>query len=585
MTGEPRVTRRHGALGAGVGLAAGLLILGPALAPGYVWLYDMIFVPHLALSDHTLGIDGSVPRAVPTDAVVGVLSSVLPGSLVQKLVLVGIFVVAGAGAARWCGSRLGAATAALAMCWNPFVAERLVIGHWSFLIGFATLPWIVAAIADWRGGDDRGVRPLLPWLVLAAIAGSTAAVVATLVAVIALLVPPGSWDLRTRTRNVAGVVAAMLLLSACWIIPSLRLPGGVPADPSGVEAFAARADTPLGLWPSLVTLGGIWHEPSWLDSRTAGPVGAAFSLVVLAAVLGAAWRWGILRAVAPLAVAGAVGLLIAGMTSLPGGDALARSFVTDVPGGGIIRDSQKFVMVLVVLVAVLAGLVVDHLGTMAPSGGAVARRITTMLSIGLLIAPVAALPDAAWGVAGRLRPDSVPSGVMATQDFFDAAPDGAVAVFPWTLYRRVTSGHGQVALDPWNRLLDRRVVVNDDLPLTAQTVVGEDPLAREVGAAIAAGGPVLADVARARGIRWAVLLGDQADAVASRRLLVAAGFSRVSTHGGIEVYDSGVTAAAQEPATSKLPLLVSLLTALACLALALSRRTGPAVAVTRRRTP
>ncbi|MET0449803.1 MAG: hypothetical protein ABW004_15425 [Aeromicrobium sp.] len=578
------MTRRHGRLGAGVGLLAGLVILGPALAPGYVWLYDMVFVPHLALSDHTLGIDGTVPRAVPTDAVVAVLSTVLPGSLVQKLLLLGIFVVAGAGAARFCGSRLGAATAALAMCWNPFVAERLVIGHWAFLIGFANLPWIFAAVADWRRGDDRGVRPLLPWLVVAAVAGSTAAVVATLVALVALLVPPGPWDLRTRVRNAAGVLALMLLLSACWIVPSLRLPGGVPADPNGVGAFAAHADSPLGLWPSLLTLGGIWHEPSWPDSRTGGPVGVAFALVVLVVVVVAASRWGILRAVAPLAVAGLLGLAIAGMTSLPGGDAVARAIVTGVPGGGIVRDSQKFVMVLVVLVAVLAGLVVDRLAAVASRGG-VLRWVATVSSIGLLLAPVAALPDAAWGVADRLRADPVPAEVTATRDFFATAPDGAVAVFPWTLYRRVTSGHGQVALDPWNRLLERRVLVNDDLPLSDRTIAGEDPLAREVGEAIGAGGPALADVARTRGIRWAVLLGDQTDAAASRRLLLAAGFTRVSAHGDIEVYDSGVAAGARTSSTSALPLAVSLLTALGCLAPAVSRRAASAVVPARRRTP
>lgn len=578
------MARRHGMLGAGVGLLAGLVILGPALAPGYVWLYDMVFVPHLTLSDHTLGIDGSVPRAVPTDALVAILSSALPGSLVQKILLLGVFVVAGAGVARFCGSRLGAATAALAVCWNPFVAERLIIGHWAFLIGFATLPWVFAAVADWRRGDSRGVGPLLPWLVVASAAGSTTAVIATLVALVALLAPPGPWDLRTRTSNAVGVLAVMLLLSACWIVPSLRLPGGVPADPAGVDAFAARADSPLGLWPSLLTLGGIWHEPSWPDSRAGGPVGVTFALLVLAAVLAAAWHWGILRAVAPLAAAGVLALLIAGMTSLPGGETLARSIVTDVPGGGIIRDSQKFVMVLVVLVAVLAGLVVDRLGALRLSASVVRSRIAAMVAIGLMLAPVVALPDAAWGVAGRLRAEPVPADVTRTQDFFETAPDGAVAVFPWTLYRRVQTGHGQVALDPWNRLLDRRVVVDDDLPLSAQTVRGEDPVSREVSAAIENGGPALADVMRTRGIRWAVLLGDQADAAASRRLLVAARLTRVGVHGDIEVYDSGTPAAAQPPATSRAPLLISLLTALACLVLGLWRCAGSTLVPARRGT-
>ena len=49
-----------------------VLILAPALAPGYVLSYDMVFVPDLALRSDFLGLGTSLPRAVPSDAVVAV---------------------------------------------------------------------------------------------------------------------------------------------------------------------------------------------------------------------------------------------------------------------------------------------------------------------------------------------------------------------------------------------------------------------------------------------------------------------------------------------------------------------------------
>ena len=79
-------------------LLAGLL-LGPALGPGYVLTYDMVWVPDLALRDDFLGLGSALPRAVPSDAVVAVLDEVVPGMLLQKLVLVGSLVAAGAGGA------------------------------------------------------------------------------------------------------------------------------------------------------------------------------------------------------------------------------------------------------------------------------------------------------------------------------------------------------------------------------------------------------------------------------------------------------------------------------------------------------
>ena len=48
-----------------------------------------------------LGLGSALPRAVPSDAVVAVLDQVVPGMLLQKLVLVGSLVAAGSGAPRW----------------------------------------------------------------------------------------------------------------------------------------------------------------------------------------------------------------------------------------------------------------------------------------------------------------------------------------------------------------------------------------------------------------------------------------------------------------------------------------------------
>ena len=57
-------------VGVAVGGLAGVLMLNSVLLRGYTWFYDMVFVPDLPLSARTLGTDGSVPRAVPSDAVV-----------------------------------------------------------------------------------------------------------------------------------------------------------------------------------------------------------------------------------------------------------------------------------------------------------------------------------------------------------------------------------------------------------------------------------------------------------------------------------------------------------------------------------
>src|SRR5439155_1159758 len=51
--------------------------------------------------------------------------------------------------------------------WNPFVAERLIIGQWALLLGYAGLPWVLRAAhglgrePSWRG-TGRLALALLP---------------------------------------------------------------------------------------------------------------------------------------------------------------------------------------------------------------------------------------------------------------------------------------------------------------------------------------------------------------------------------------------------------------------------------------
>ncbi|MDQ1585924.1 MAG: hypothetical protein QOH80_1289, partial [Actinomycetota bacterium] len=50
--------------------ALALLMLGPALGPGFALSYDMVFVPDQTLSAASLGASDSPPRAVPVDGVI-----------------------------------------------------------------------------------------------------------------------------------------------------------------------------------------------------------------------------------------------------------------------------------------------------------------------------------------------------------------------------------------------------------------------------------------------------------------------------------------------------------------------------------
>jgi hypothetical protein len=485
----------RGPLGAAVGLVAGLLVLAPVLGRGVVLSYDMVFVPDPPITGSVLGTDGSVPRAVPTELLADLLARVLPVAAVQQGLLLAVFVLAGAGAARLVPG-LPAAAAALAYAWTPYVAERLLIGHWPFLLGYAVLPWVVgAALAARRGGS---LRPLLLWLAAAAAAGSTSALIATATALCVIGLRPAS-----RFAGVLGFAAAVNLP---WIVPALARPGGVPADPAGVAAFAARSDTPLGLAGSLLTLGGVWNPATVPYGRDSALATVALVAVLAALVLG-------LRPVLAdspgLVAAGAGSLLLAAAGAVPGLDAVLRAVVVHVPGGGLLRDGQKLLAPAALVVALAAGHAVGRLAR-APR--------TAPWAVLLAVLPVLALPGLAWGVGGRLAAAHYPADWLELRAAVAQAPPGEVAALPWGTYRRLDWAGDRVVLDPLPRLLDRRTLADDALPLSRVTVRGEDPRAARVSAGLAAG-ERLPDLLRSAGVRYAAVHRGQPGSAATERAL------------------------------------------------------------------
>ncbi|MDD9350483.1 hypothetical protein [Mumia sp.] len=471
-----------------------LLVCAPMLAGGYVLSYDMVFVPRLDIARSDVwGLGSATPRAVPSDAVVALANLVVPGWLLQKVVLVGSLVAAGAGAMRMLerfglGAQLAGTTWYV---WNPYVAERLVIGHWPLLVAYAALPWLVVACLQVRAGE--GVR-WWRWVVpLAATALSPASGV--IGAVLALSVC--GW------RRCGRVVVVAVAVNLPWIVAGLAHAGTGRSDPAGVAAFALRPEAGLGRLGAALSLGGIWNADVVPDSRSLVTATVFCLLLWAVMVVGAvaAWRGGParepMRALAPAAVVGLVVALLGAY--VPG---LLEWVVEFVPGGGLLRDGARYLALLAPLQAILvaAGLTV------------LAGRLRTgfprwsVLGVAILL-PIAVMPDLAWGAGGRLQAVSYPAEwEQAREAIADSDATGDLLVLPFSAFRAPAWNDGRVVLDPAGRYFPRSSVVNDDLVVSGKVVAGEDERARAVASALEADDPAAA--LRAEGIGLVVVEED-----------------------------------------------------------------------------
>ncbi|MEV4129069.1 hypothetical protein [Nocardia sp. NPDC049707] len=311
-----------------------VLIAGPLLGPGYLLLRDAVSTPRSYMTDSALGLGDAAPRAVPQDALLAALTPLVDGGVIVKAILLVALWAAGFGAAVLSrellrvstGPQLVAVTVAM---WNPYVAERLLQGHWSLLTGYAALPWTALAAYRIRArrastsdaafrrtpptaaattgratntahkmrapsaaegdhgtiiGTDYGKKSAFhggavgSW---AALAGCFAA--AGLTPTGALLAGSTALVLVGR-RNLLGTLALLLASSAPWLTATaLSGAGSEPSDPAGIAAFAARAEPALGTLGSLAGLGGIWNADAVPGSRTT-PLALIATALLLALV-------------------------------------------------------------------------------------------------------------------------------------------------------------------------------------------------------------------------------------------------------------------------------------------------------------
>ncbi|MGL5927864.1 MAG: hypothetical protein ACRCY8_02905 [Dermatophilaceae bacterium] len=427
---------------------------------------DFVAVPRPARPRSFLPATPEALRAWPLDAASWAASWLVPTGVQQRLLLTACVLLAGCGAgllaARW-GPGPAVAASWLA-AWNPYVAERLLLGQAPTLLAYACLPWLVLAVRRCPPGPLRllavaaasAPAALTPW-------GGTLAVSAVLAAVLSRH--------DRSVRSVLTVTSVPLVCCLPWMVPAL-LVGGVSADPDGAVAFAIADDTGLGVWLSGLTGGGIWAEGARPASRSSVLAQAA-SLVGVALALGGGLWWA--RRRDRRAVLALVAVLApATMAWFMSGPALgALTALQRFPGAALVRDQHRTLAPAVLAMAVLLAVVVHRVAT--------ADRVAGLLA-GCVLAPgiaVATVPDLPSTLAATYRSTAFPGDWdEALSALVRDADRPVVLSLPWQPLRRPSWAGATPFLDPLPRAVpgevlsstqlrvrrDGRLLVVDDTP-------------------------------------------------------------------------------------------------------------------------
>ncbi len=473
------------------------MVSAPLLAPGYLLLRDAVSTPRSYLSDAALGLSEAAPRALPQDFAIGLATALVDGGLVVKVLLVAGLFLAGWGAARLAAAVVpeagtaGQFVAVTIAVWNPYVAERLLQGHWSLVVGYGCLPWVATTMLRMRTTTVAPwfeVCALVFWIGLAGLT-PTGLMLAATVALTCVCAPGAG---RRRWWCAAVALAASVLVALPWLTAAAMAGSLSSTQAEGVGAFAARAEPGLGTLGSLASLGGMWNADAVPASRTTtfAIVGAVVLLAVVAVGLPTVAR----RPVAvPLLILAAVAIVVPAAMATGPGLSLAEAAIRSLPGLGVVRDAQKWVALAVPAYSLAGAAAVVTLRNRLPA---------VAISVICCAALLATLPDLVWGVGGKLSAVHYPPGWARASALINADPR-PVAVLPVDSMRRFAWAGDAPVLDPLPRWVRADVLTTGDLTIGGRTIPGEGNHARDVQRLLLTGAD--RDRLAAAGVGWVVV--------------------------------------------------------------------------------
>ena len=486
------------------GLLIGIGVCTPFFSSGRLVLLDWSIGPTTPIvSSGLLGLNGGLTSGAASSLLVGFLNWLL-GPISTWLPVLLFFPLAFLGASRLAGrsmfSRL--ATGVLYTV-NPFVFNRLYVGHIPLLIGYALLPYAVAAALRNDGAVWKcSVRMALWWAGLTALSPHFAWIYGVVVLAAAAI---GLRDALKRSLvQLVIAIVAFFTMSLYILLPHLATNLPTRTGQASLALYQTTSDPHLGLFLNVAGLYGFWRlGPGPIVPKSVISGWPFFLAAVLLIV--ATGVWAALRRpenlvgtnehsgrdhfhrpkvldIGPnlqmgrvpdsavelkqrsrkawlLLITGVVGFLLALGNQGPTGPLFTWLYF-HVPFFAVMREPQKFLMLLALAYAVFFGWGVEHLSKLGLSS----KKIGTyVMAVGLgIVLPIAYTPTIFYGLSGQVSPSTIPPAYQHANTVMGKG-DGSILSLPWHLYMEYPFTSGRVVANVSPGTFDRNVISGDNV--------------------------------------------------------------------------------------------------------------------------
>ncbi len=447
-----------------LGVALAIAVCYPFFGSGRLFLLDWVVGPRTPILSPTIyGLNGGLTTGALDDVVVGILNSFF-GAASTWLPIVAFFPLAAVGISRLTEhSRVARLSASALYCVNPFVFNRLYVGHIPLLIGYALVPFATrSTVASITARYGRWPIVAAWWTILTALSPQYLWIFGVVVSCSAIFGIRRVGIARSATW-ISLNIALLIILNLYIIIPHLltRLP--ISAGQSNLNLFLTTPDQHLGLYFNVAAMYGFWRiGPGPVLPKQVVAAWPFLAIIIIGLVilggLSLIHRTGLTtRATVSteadfdlheqrnsykkrnsnqvdtgliLICSAFIGFLLTLGTQGPTGY-LFRLAYNRVPFFDILREPQKAAILLVLAYSPLFGYGVESASTKLRVPRDISGRFATIL-LGICL-PVIYVPTMFNGLDGQLSTSTIPAPYQQVESYLQHR-SGYLLDLPWHLY-------------------------------------------------------------------------------------------------------------------------------------------------------
>lgn len=454
------------------------LILGPALGRGYILQYDMIFSPHVNINFDNILHGNALVQSLPRLFLFKFFSLFTPLDIVQKNILYYIFFLSALiiYLVLPVKSKLARFSGALFYTLNPFTYDRLMAGHWLFLLGYALTPLAVWCFYKLFTSKEA----IYFWLSI--FIWSFVAIISPhhlLIAGLLFICFCAIYIRNIRLLIWASlVVVGVIFFSLWWLLPTLLIANFTQTI--GINqfyAFATQGDPVYGLWFNMLSLQGFWYT-NWLSLKSFFSFWPILIILWLSPIfigLGSLKFYNKTKLKFALAVtiAAIIAILLAAGPSSAAIWQINSWIFLHIPGMDGLRESQKWLSVVALCYSTLVAYGINMLAAKKYNKSAIVLSVFSTVMVILVAWPIF------WGAHGQMKAIQYPSSWQKAYQYLSQNNSQKVLILPWTLYIN-NSFAGHLVANPAKVYFDNTISSQDmNLPTVIDVANNENSQLKE----------------------------------------------------------------------------------------------------------